>query len=46
MDDHSHPATGPFYPDILEMASELVKRRACSIDELMMEGRVREIAGL
>jgi hypothetical protein len=46
MDDRSHPATGPFYPDILEMASELVMRRANSLDELMMEGRVREIAGL
>jgi hypothetical protein len=45
MDDSSHPGAGPDYPDVIELASELVGRRAFNIDELLLEGRLPAKAG-
>ena len=40
MDDSAHPSTGPYYPDVVELASELLKVRARGIDELLLDGRL------
>jgi hypothetical protein len=45
VDDSSHPSTGPYYPDVIELASELLRRRAESIDELLLDGRLPVIEG-
>jgi hypothetical protein len=34
MDDSTHPATGPYYPDVVKLASELLRRRASDFDQL------------
>jgi hypothetical protein len=37
MDDSTHPSTdpstGPYYPDVLEVALDLIRRRAAKPDE-------------
>jgi hypothetical protein len=38
MDDSSHPSTRPYYLDVVELAAELVKRRAVKLDELLLDG--------
>jgi hypothetical protein len=40
MDDSDHPITGPYYPDVVELACELVRRRARRFDELLLDGRL------
>jgi hypothetical protein len=45
MDDSAHPVTGPYYPDVVELASELVRRRADSFDDLLLDGRLPAIEG-
>jgi hypothetical protein len=45
MDDSAHPVTGPYYPDVVELACELVRRRARSFDELLLDGRLPAIEG-
>jgi hypothetical protein len=40
MDDSTHPRTGPYYPDVLEVASDLIRRRAAKLDELLLHGRL------
>jgi hypothetical protein len=40
MDDGTHPPTGPYYPDVVGLACELVRRRARSFDELLLDGRL------
>jgi hypothetical protein len=40
IDDSSHPGTGPYYPDVVELAAELVKRRADALDDLLLDGRI------
>jgi hypothetical protein len=45
MDDSTHPSTGPYYPDVVALASELIKRRALNIDQLLLDGRIPEIPG-
>jgi len=35
-----HVSAGPYYPDVVEVATELVKRRALNLDELLLDGRV------
>jgi hypothetical protein len=40
MDDSTHPSTGPYYPDALELACELLRRRATNIDQLLLDGRL------
>jgi hypothetical protein len=40
MDDSTHPVTGPYYPDVIELASTLVKRRARKLDGLLLDGRL------
>jgi hypothetical protein len=49
MDEGSHPSTGPYYPDVVELASELISRRALNFDDLLLDGRLpaenaREVA--
>jgi hypothetical protein len=44
MDDSTHPSTGPYYPDVVELASEIVRRRARSFDELLLDGRLPAVA--
>jgi hypothetical protein len=43
MDDSDHPITGPYYPDVVELACELVRRRARRFDELLLDGRLPAI---
>jgi len=40
IDDSSHPSTGPYYPDVVELAADLVKRRANALDDLLLDGRI------
>jgi hypothetical protein len=40
MDDSAHPSTGPYYPDVVELAAELSRRRASNIDDLLLAGRL------
>ena len=46
MDDSALPSTGPYYPDAIELVSELLRRRAERIDELLLDGRLPEMPGL
>ena len=39
MDDSAHPSTGPYYPDVIELAAEPSRRRAANIDDLLLAGR-------
>ena len=35
------PATnGPYYPDVIELAADLLKRRAANLDDLLLDGRL------
>jgi hypothetical protein len=38
MEDSSHPCAGPYYPDVVELAADLVKRRSVKLDELLLDG--------
>jgi len=40
MDDSALPSTGPYYPDVVELAAELSRRRAANIDDLLLAGRL------
>ena len=40
IDDSAHPTTGPYYPDVVGLAAELAGRRAATIDELLLAGRL------
>jgi hypothetical protein len=43
MDDSTHPITGPYYPDVVELACELVRQRARRFDDMLLDGRLRAI---
>jgi hypothetical protein len=45
MDDSAHPSTGPYYPDVVELVSDLIGRRARNIDEMLLDGRLPAITG-
>jgi len=45
MDDSEHPSTGPYYPDVIELMSELLRQKADRIDELLLDGQLRVIEG-
>jgi hypothetical protein len=45
MDDSEHPSTGPYYPDVIELVSELLRQKANRIDELLLDGRLPVIEG-
>ncbi len=32
--------SGPYYPDVIGLAVNLLKRRAANLDELLLDGRV------
>jgi hypothetical protein len=40
MDDSTHPSTGPYYPDVVGLASNLLGRRAADLDEMLLVGRL------
>jgi hypothetical protein len=40
MDESTHPGTGPFYPDVVGLASDLLARRAVKLDEMLLSGRL------
>jgi hypothetical protein len=46
MDDDSHPTTGPYYPDVVELASDLIKQRIKNIDELLLDGQLSALQDL
>ena len=35
-----HPVGGPYYPDVLQLASNLLKQRTMNLDELLLDGRL------
>jgi hypothetical protein len=35
-----HVPTGPYYPDVVGLAQELLKGRVISLDELLLDGRL------
>jgi hypothetical protein len=45
MDDSEHPSTGPYYPDVIELVSDLLREKADRIDELLLDGRIPVIKG-
>lgn len=45
MDDSAHPRTGPYYPDVVELASALIRQRAANLDDLLFDGRLPAIEG-
>lgn len=45
MDDSTLPITGPYYPDVVELASQLLGRRASIFDQLLLDGRLPEKPG-
>jgi hypothetical protein len=45
MDYGGNPAEGPYYPDVVSLASDLVRRRAINLDELLLDGRLPVVAG-
>jgi hypothetical protein len=40
MDESTHPETGPYYPDVVGLASDLLGRRAVGLDEMLLTGRL------
>jgi hypothetical protein len=39
-----HGATGPYYPDILGLAADILRKRVVNLDELLLDGVVPEDA--
>jgi hypothetical protein len=35
-----HGATGPYYPDILELVAKMLRQRVVNFDELLLDGVV------
>ena len=33
-----HPATGPYYPDIVGLAADILRRRVVNMDDLLLDG--------
>jgi len=46
MDDSVHPATGPYYPDVVELAAQFLRRRSSTFDQLLLDGRLPKETGL
>jgi hypothetical protein len=38
--DAEHLPTGPYYPDVVGLAQDLLKDRVFSLDELLLDGRL------
>ena len=38
--EFEHSATGPYYPDIVELAADILRRRVVNFDELLLDGVV------
>jgi hypothetical protein len=37
-----HSATGPYYPDVLGLGADILRRRVVNLDELLLDGVVPE----
>lgn len=44
MDYSTHPSTGPYYPDVVGLAADLLGRRAAGLDEMLIAGRLSAAA--
>ena len=44
MDYSTHPSTGPYYPDVVGLAADLLGRRAADLDEMLIAGRLSAAA--
>jgi hypothetical protein len=44
MDESTQLGTGPYYPDVIGLASDLLGRRAVNIDEMLLAGRLSAAA--
>jgi hypothetical protein len=40
MEHAEHPVLGPYYPDVVQLASDLIKQRTKNLDELLLDGRL------
>jgi hypothetical protein len=40
MDESTQLGTGPYYPDVIGLASDLLGRRAVNLDEMLLAGRL------
>jgi hypothetical protein len=40
MEHAEHPVEGPYYPDVLGLASKLIRQRTRNLDELLLDGRL------
>jgi hypothetical protein len=38
--EFQHPARGPYYPDILELAAKMLRQRVVNFDALLLDGLV------
>ena len=36
--EFEHPAKGPYYPDIVGLAADILRRRVVNMDELLLDG--------
>jgi hypothetical protein len=40
--EFEHPARGPYYPDIVGLAADILRKRVVNLDELLLDGVVPE----
>jgi hypothetical protein len=38
MEYAAQPVSGPYYPDVLELASDLIRQRVTNLDNLLLDG--------
>jgi hypothetical protein len=43
--EFKHPASGPYYPDIVGLAADILRKRVINLDELILDGVVPAIHG-
>jgi len=36
--ESNHPLTGPYYPDVIELAANLIRRQVVHLDDLLTDG--------
>jgi hypothetical protein len=40
MEHAEHPVLGPYYPDVAQLASDMIRQRIRNLDELLLDGRL------
>jgi hypothetical protein len=40
--ESNHPARGPYYPDVIAIASDILRQRVVNMDELLLSGLIPE----